>query len=134
MKKAIICVLSLAILAMTAGCSHNAAVLQFGKVFKVGGNDYGFVNYINGISIVGVCRENSTLEVEVDDDLGLSYDQSNHTLKGVKVIRFSVGPQITGYACDMAKVSPETVTEYFKGVNDGNGDKEASGSSKEDNK
>ena len=35
---------------LLAGCSHNAAVLQFGKVFKVGGNDYGFVSYINGIS------------------------------------------------------------------------------------
>ena len=134
MKRSIICVLSLALAVLATGCSHNAAVLQFGKVFKVGGNDYGFVNYINGISIVGVCRENTTLEIEVDDEAGMSYDQNSHSLKGVRKITFAVGPQITGYACDMAKVSPETVTEYFKGVNDGNGDKKASVSSEEKNK
>ena len=112
MKKFTIITLASLLAVLLAGCSHNAAVLQFGKVFKVGGNDYGFVNYINGISIVGVCRENTTLEIEVDDEAGMSYD--DHTLKGVKKITFSVGPQITGYLCTLAEKDPKAAEAYVK--------------------
>lgn len=97
-----------------AGCSHNAAILTFGKTFRIAGGEYGGIIYVNGISIVDVSRENSDLELEIDDEAGLSYNEDEKTLKGVKKIKFSVGKQVTGYLVDLAKEDKELAEKYLE--------------------
>jgi len=114
MKKLLFGVCLVCSLAFFCGCSHNAAILTFGKTFRIAGGEYGGLIYVNGISIVDVSRENSELELEIDDEAGISYNEDEKTLTGVKKIKFKVGKQVSGYLVDLAKVDPDAATEYLK--------------------
>ena len=112
MKKLII---TLALAAFAAGCSHNPVGMVFGKQMKAGNIEYGEISYLNGLAIVDVSRENSSWCIEVNDEAGLQWDATTNTLKGVKKIERKIGKQVTGYLNDLAEKSPEAVIEYFRG-------------------
>lgn len=109
-KTALVLAAMVVILALS-GCSHNAAVFGFGKVFKVGNMEYELL-YVNGIGIIDYSRENSSWEMEIDDDDGLSYDVDTHTIKGIKKVKRTIGTQITGYLVDLAKADAEAAEAY----------------------
>lgn len=104
--KRIVFALAVAALGMCgSGCvkvSHNMAGLGFGKVLEVGSVEYGRLLYVNGMFIMDISRENSSIEVEVDDEAGISYDPGTKTLKGVKKIKRVIGHQATGYLNEIA--------------------------------
>jgi len=114
MKKTDIAIIFIAVMAfLCAGCSHNAAVFGFGKVFKVGNMEYELL-YVNGIGIIDYSRENSSWEMEIDDEDGLSYDVDTHTIKGIKKVKRTIGTQITGYLCTLAEKDAKAAEEYLK--------------------
>ncbi|MBQ7177661.1 MAG: hypothetical protein IJS08_09630 [Victivallales bacterium] len=103
-----------ALIIFCAGCSHNPAVFTIGKQVKLGTTEYGEISYINGIAIVDCSRENSSWEMEIDDNDGIQYDQKTGTVKGIRKIRRTIGRQVTGYLVDLAKVDKYLAVEYVK--------------------
>ena len=110
MKRLLIALSALALV----GCSHNPAVFAFGKLARIGNVEYGEISYINGIYILDVSRENSSWEMEIDDEDGIQYDTSTGTIKGVKRITRRIGDQCTGYLKDLTKVSPEVAQTWVE--------------------
>lgn len=107
----IACVITL----FAAGCtkiSHSGTLTATGKVFKVGGEAYNLL-YVNGMVHMDIVRENVESIVETNDSDGLG-DPAD--IKTVRTIRFKNGPIISGYAVDLAKVSPEAAVEYVKAM------------------
>ena len=98
-------------LAFFCGCSHNAAIFGFVKVIKVGNVEMEAL-YVNGIAIVDYSRENSSWEIEIDDEDGLSYDSEAKVVKGIKKIKRTIGKQITGYLVDLSKADRKAAEEY----------------------
>ena len=112
MKKTDIAIIFVALLAfLCAGCSHNAAVFGFGKVVKLGNMECELL-YVNGIGIIDYSRENSSWEMEIDDEDGLSYDAETKTIKGIKKVKRTIGTQITGYLVDLAKADADAAEAY----------------------
>lgn len=111
MKKLLFGVCLACFLVFFCGCSHNAAIFGFGKVIKVGNVEMEAL-YVNGIAIIDYSRENSSWEIEIDDEDGLSYDSEAKVVKGIKKIKRTIGKQITGYLRDLAKVDPKAAEEY----------------------
>ena len=103
-----------AMLACLCSCSHNPAVFTIGKQVKLGTTEYGEISYINGIAIVDCSRENSSWEMEVDDNDGIQYDARTGTVKGIRKIKRTIGRQVTGYLVDLAKVDKYLAQEYTK--------------------
>lgn len=93
-----------------AGCSHQAQFAAAGKVFRIG-NESANIMYVNGLVAFNGTRENaeSVFETNDNDAVGDPAD-----VKTVRTIRFRTGPIVSGYAVDLAKVSPEAATEYVK--------------------
>ena len=107
----IACVITL----FAAGCtkiSHSGTLTATGKVFKVGGEAYNLL-YVNGMVHMDIVRENAESVVETNDSDGLG-DPAD--IKTVRTIRYKAGPIISGYAVDLAKVSPEAAVEYVKAM------------------
>ena len=98
-------------------CSHNPALFTMGKRFQAGTTpgsaDLG-LSYTNGLSIIDIPRENSSWEMEIADDEGLSFDSTTNTLRGVRKITRKTGIQITGYLVDLAEKSPEAAKAYIE--------------------
>lgn len=114
MNKAII---TLILTLFFAGCSHNPAVFTLGKRTNIGfdpGQMTANISWSDGLNVVDVPRENSSFEITVNEDTGMSFDPATNTIKGVKKITRRTGVQITGYLVDLAKVSPEAAVEYIK--------------------
>ena len=112
-------ILSTAIVLVFTGCSHNSALLMMGKKGSIGVDPQTFTvnaQYMDGLALGDVSRENSEWELTVDDNAGISYDTKNGTLKGVKKIRRKLGPQISGYLTELAEKDPESAREYMKAV------------------
>ena len=112
MKKNII--ILTAMLICLCSCSHNPAVFTIGKQVKLGTTEYGEISYINGIAIVDCSRENSSWEMEIDDNDGIQYDAKTGTVKGIRKIKRTIGRQVTGYLVDLAKVDKYLAQEYAK--------------------
>lgn len=104
----------LAMAAMITGCSHNPGTYLFGEQTRIGFGEYGSFNTVQGMLLTDIPRENTTLEIEVDKEQGISYDPATGTLKGIVRIKRTVGEQITGYLVDLAKVAPEAAVEYLR--------------------
>lgn len=107
----IACVITL----FAAGCtkiSHSGTLTATGKVFKVGGEAYNLL-YVNGMVHMDIVRENVESIVETNDNDALGNPSD---VKTVRTIRFKNGPIISGYAVDLAKVSPEAAIEYVKAM------------------
>jgi len=103
-------------ISLLCGCSHNPAQFVFGEQTRLGFGDYGTFSTVEGIVVNDIPRENTEFSIEIDAEKGVEYDPASGTLKGVKKITRKVGPQITGYLVDLAKVSPEAAVEYLKSI------------------
>lgn len=104
--------------AMT-GCSHNTGAFTIGTRINAGldpQNATANISYTDGLNVVDVSRENSSWDLEIDADNGVSVDGTAGTIKGVKRIRRDVGPQITGYLVDLAEKNPDMAKNYIESM------------------
>lgn len=116
---AMLVTLALAALFFVAGCSHNTSAFTVGTRLNAGldpQNATANISYTDGLNVVDVSRENSSWDLEIDADNGVSVDTSSWTIKGVKRIRREVGPQITGYLVDLAESNPDMAKSYVEAV------------------
>lgn len=116
---AMLVTLALAALFFVAGCSHNTSAFTVGTRLNAGldpQNATANISYTDGLNVVDVSRENSSWDLEIDADNGVSVDTSSGTIKGVKRIRREVGPQITGYLVDLAESNPDMAKSYVEAV------------------
>ena len=117
MKPACIITLILILAFITCSCSHNPGVITIGKR-----TNWGFdpaqmaanVSFTDGLNIIDIPRENSSIEIEVDEALGIQWDPATNSVKGVKKISRKTGVQITGYLVDLAVAAPEAAEAYIK--------------------
>ena len=115
--KSLIATLILTLIA--TGCSHNTGAFTIGTRVNAGldpQNATANISYTDGLNVVDISRENSSWDLEIDADNGVSVDGSNGTIKGVKRIRRDVGPQITGYLVDLAEKNPEMAKNYVESM------------------
>lgn len=109
----------LAALFLVAGCSHNSGAFTVGTRMNFGidpQNATANVSYTDGLNVVDISRENSSWDLWIDADNGVSVDPSSGTITGVKRIRRDVGPQITGYLVDLAESDPEMAKNYVESL------------------
>lgn len=101
------------------GCSHNTGSFTIGTRVNAGidpQNATANISYTDGLNVVDISRENSSWDIEVNADNGVSVDKQTGAVKGVKRLRRTVGPQITGYLVDLAQRDPEMAREYVKAM------------------
>ena len=111
--------LTMAALFLVTGCSHNTSAFTVGTRVNAGldpQNATANISYTDGLNVVDVSRENSSWDLEIDAENGVSVDTSSGTIKGVKRIRRDVGPQITGYLVDLAESDPEMAKNYVESL------------------
>ena len=104
---------------LAAGCSHNTSAFTIGTRVNAGldpQNATANISYTDGLNVVDVSRENSSWDLEIDADNGVSVDTSSGTIKGVKRIRREVGPQITGYLVDLAEKDIDMAKNYVESL------------------
>lgn len=104
---------------LLTGCSHNTGAFTIGTRVNAGldpQNATANLSYTDGLNVVDVSRENSSWDLEIDADNGMSVDTQNGSIKGVKRIRRDVGPQITGYLVDLAEKDPEMAKLYVESL------------------
>ena len=108
-----------AALFLVAGCSHNTGAFTVGTRLNAGldpQNATANVSYTDGLNVVDISRENSSWDLEIDADNGVSVDSTSGAIKGVKRIRRDVGPQITGYLVELAESDPEMAKNYVESL------------------
>lgn len=112
------CMAVLGVIIMSlVGCSHNSALLMMGKKGSIGVDPQTFTvnaQYMDGLSLGDVSRENSSWELSIDDNAGINYDAKTGTITGVKYIKRELGPQISGYLTELAEKDPESARAYMK--------------------
>jgi len=99
------------------GCSHNTSSFTVGTRLNAGldpQNATANVSYVDGLNVVDVSRENSSWDLEIDSENGVSIE--NGKVNGVKRIRREVGPQITGYLVDLIDKNPALAADYVKAM------------------
>ena len=99
------------------GCSHNTGAFTLGTRVNLGIDPQSATanaSYTDGLNVIDVSRENTSWDVEIDADNGVSVDDSTGNIKGVKRLRRDVGPQITGYLVDLSENSPEAAASYIE--------------------
>lgn len=104
---------------LLSACSHNTGAFTVGTRMNFGidpQNATANVSYTDGLNVVDISRENSSWDLWIDADNGVSVDPSSGTIKGVKRIRRDVGPQITGYLVDLAESAPEMAKNYVESL------------------
>jgi hypothetical protein len=115
--KAIFAIWIVAVVALLlAGCSHNPALFTMGKRTNIGfdpASASANISWTDGLNIIDVPRENSSFSIEIDEGMGLQFDQTTNTIKGVKKITRRTGIQVTGYLVDLAKANPELAKKYL---------------------
>jgi hypothetical protein len=74
------------------------------------------ISYTDGLNLVDVSRENASWEITVDSTTGMTYDKASGSLKGVKTIKRTLGPQITGYLKELAEKDPESARKYMEAM------------------
>ena len=100
---------------LATGCSHNTGAFTIGTRVNAGldpQNATANISYVDGLNVVDVSRENSSWDLEIDAENGVSVDGSSGNIQGIKRIRRDVGPQITGYLVDLAATNPELAASY----------------------
>ena len=110
---------TMAALFLVTGCSHNTSAFTVGTRLNAGldpQNATANISYTDGLNVVDVSRENSSWDLEIDADNGVSVDTSSGTIKGVKRIRREVGPQITGYLVDLAEKDIDMAKNYVESL------------------
>lgn len=104
---------------LLCSCSHNTGAFTVGTRMNFGidpQNATANVSYTDGLNVVDISRENSSWDLWIDADNGVSVDTSSGTIRGVKRIRRDVGPQITGYLVDLAESDPEMAKNYVESL------------------
>lgn len=99
------------------GCSHNTSSFTVGTRLNAGldpQNATANFSYVDGLNVVDVSRENSSWDLEIDSENGVSIE--NGKVNGVKRIRREVGPQITGYLVDLIDKNPALAADYVKAM------------------
>ena len=102
---------------MLAGCSHNGIVYHSGTYANLGLSpktyDIG-VQYFDGEFISVGSRENSSVEITYKKDQStLDFKNAKSETAGIDKIKYTIGPQITGYLVDLVKENPELATKYI---------------------
>ena len=100
-----------------SGCSHNTSSFTAGTRLNAGldpQNATANISYTDGLNVVDVSRENSSWDLEIDSENGVSIE--NGKVNGVKRIRREVGPQITGYLVDLIEKNPDLAADYVKAM------------------
>ena len=112
-----VCIAIMALL--LTGCGHNTGTFTIGTRVNAGldpQNATANISYTDGLNVVDVSRENSSWEIQVDADNGVSVDTKTGTIKGIKRLRREIGPQITGRLVEMAAKDPEMARMYIEAV------------------
>ena len=115
--KALKALSALVVLSILTSCSHNPAVFTVGKRTNIGfdpGQLAANISWTNGLNVMDIPRENSSWELEINDETGLQFDPGTNTITGVSKITRKTGIQITGYLVELAQHSPEAALEYIK--------------------
>ena len=113
-----ILVFALIILALLCGCGHNTGALTLGTRINLGldpENATANISYVDGMNIVDLARENSGWVIETDSEIGVRAAKDG-TIKGVRSIKRTIGPQITGYLVELAETNPELAKEYVEAM------------------
>ena len=97
---------------LAASCGHNVSQAGVGTTFRIGSGEFS-LNYSDGMFFNLVARENVRFRAETDSSLGVAYDPTTGTYKGIKGFEFEIGPQATGYSADLAKADPEAFKSYY---------------------
>lgn len=103
---------------MLAGCSHNALVYHNGIYTNIGFSpktyDVG-VQYFSGELVSVGSRENSSVEItyKKDKDI-LDFKNAKSETAGIDKIKYTIGPQITGYLVDLVKENPDLAAKYLE--------------------
>jgi hypothetical protein len=119
MKKCSIVLAATLSLVIFAGCSHNTGAFTIGTRINAGldpQNATANISYTDGLNVVDVSRENSSWDITIDADNGVSVDTQSGAVKGVKRLKREVGPQITGYLVNLAAKDPEMAKLYVEAV------------------
>ena len=98
---------------LAASCSHNGFFVGQGRVLSISGSG---LTYVNGIFASDMSRENTEVEVEIQDSDGIGNATGTSQLEGGFKIRRRIGKQITGYLVDFAEVAPDAAKEYVSGA------------------
>ena len=103
---------------MLAGCSHNGIVYHSGTYANLGLSpktyDIG-VQYFDGEFISVGSRENSSVEITYKKDKNtLDFENAKSEKAGIEKIKYTIGPQITGYLVDLVKENPELAAKYLE--------------------
>jgi hypothetical protein len=104
---------------LLAGCGHNTGSLTLGTRVNLGldpQNVTANISYTDGLNVLDLSRENSEWDIEVDAATGVSIDSSTGAVKGVKKIRRSIGPQITGRLVELANIDKEIAKLYIEAL------------------
>jgi hypothetical protein len=112
-----VCIVLMALL--LTGCGHNTGAFTIGTRVNAGldpQNATANLSYTDGLNVVDVSRENSSWEIQVDADNGVSVDAKTGTVKGIKRLRREIGPQITGRLVELAAKDPEMARMYIEAV------------------
>lgn len=119
MKKCFIVAAAIFSLVILTGCGHNTGAFTIGTRLNAGfdpQNATANISYTDGLNVVDVSRENSSWDITIDADNGVSIDSKSGAVKGVKRLKREVGPQITGYLVDLATKDPEMAKQYVEAV------------------
>jgi len=119
MKKKAMLALCCTLAVIATGCSHNTGAFTVGTRLNAGLDPQSAtanVSYTDGLNVVDVSRENSSWDIEIDADGGVSVDAQTGNVKGVKRLKREVGPQITGYLVELAEKDPEMAKMYVEAV------------------
>jgi len=112
MKNLFNAILMLVLVCVVTSCGHEGLFYGEGTTFTA--NTTG-LTYIKGKGLWDFSRENTSLVIESATGDGLA-SIGESAFKGHFVVKKTIGKQILGYTVDLAKQSPEAVTEWLKGA------------------
>ena len=112
MKKALTLIVIAGACLLFTSCSHNASLLGIGSAFRIGSGEAS-VWYGDGLFLNSVSRENVKFQSELDSTMGVNFDPTSGTYKGIKSISLEVGPQLGGYAKELGEKNPEALKSYY---------------------
>jgi len=110
--KYIITIAIITISILLTSCSHNAELLSVGTAFRIGSGEAS-INYADGLFLNSVSRDNMRFSAELDSTVGVTFDPSSNSYKGIKSISYEIGPQLGGYSKELGEKNPEALKSYY---------------------
>lgn len=102
--------------AFLCSCSHNTDMFTLGDSFNIGIDPQNFganIHLTSGLNVMEISRQNASWSVKIDQKTGIIYDKQTGSIRGVKQLSRTIGPQVTGYLVDFAKQNPQLAVKYF---------------------